>query len=97
VVRFRSAPDATVLAASDPGALAATARTATYLDGAEPVLKSYVGGWYYVALRIRVKRICSRSLSHGPGVRSLDQAPERLAGHIIALTETVDAQPSSGD
>jgi hypothetical protein len=84
--------DATVLAATDPNALAGWLRQHDYMlpGGAEDVLKSYVDrDWYYVALRIRVKRDLLPKLRRiDPGVRSLDQAPERLAGHIIALTET---------
>jgi hypothetical protein len=87
--------DATVLSASDPDSLATWLRKHNYVlpPGAGPVLKSYVDrGWYYVALRIRVKKDLLGKLRRiAPGVPSLDQAPERLADRVICISDTQPA------
>jgi hypothetical protein len=89
--------DATVLAATDPEALAGWLREHDYAlpPGAESVLRPYVDrGWYYVALRVRAKEdLLSQFQRIDPGLRSLDEAPERLTEVVMSL---VDTQPSPG-
>ena len=89
--------DATVLAATDEGALASWLREHGYQmpARAEEVLASYVErGWYYVALRIDIARLGKELLARlgvtEPTVQSLDDAPEQVAGLLVRLAEQGD-------
>jgi hypothetical protein len=84
--------DATVLAATDEGALAGWLREHGYRMplGAEDVLASYVArGWYYVALRIDTARLGEELLARlrlvEPKIGSLEGAPDRAAELVVKL------------
>lgn len=84
--------DATVLAATDEGALANWLREHEYKmpAGAEEVLASYVArGWYYVALRIDTVRLRRELLAKLRGIEpkmgSLEEAPDRAAELLVRL------------
>jgi len=87
--------DATVLAASDPRALAHWLQKHDYAfsTGSAQVLEPYVKqGWYYVALRIRVKKdLLTRLRRVDRGLKSLRDAPARIAGRIMQLADTQPA------
>ncbi|UCC68626.1 MAG: DUF2330 domain-containing protein, partial [Armatimonadota bacterium] len=89
--------EATVLAASDPEALARWLRSAGYKmpEGAGEVLETYVDrGWYYVALRINTARLQADLLTAlskiDPAIATLDQAPTRLAGLVLRSADARD-------
>ena len=92
--------DATVLAASDPRALAEWLRQHKYAmpAGAPRVLESYVArGWYYVALRVDPARAQADFLAKlrqiDPGIPSLNEAPGRIAETLLRETT---ADPAAG-
>jgi len=92
--------DATVLAATRAGALAAWLKEHGYEmpPGAAEVLKSYVDRrWYYVALRIDAQRARDQLLGDlqqlDPDIASLDDAPDRLAFLVL---HTADESPRRG-
>jgi hypothetical protein len=89
--------DATVLAATDEGALAEWLRECGYKmpPRAEEVLESYVArGWYYVALRIDTARLGKELLARlrliEPKIGSLEEAPNRAAELVVRLADTAD-------
>ena len=90
--------DATVLAATDPEALAGWLGERGYKmpEGAAEVLKSYTDrGWYYVALRIDVARLRSETLAAlqkiAPEIKRLENAPGRLAERVVRTADRGDA------
>ncbi len=89
--------DATVLAATDPEALAGWLEERGYRmpEGAADVLKSYTDrGWCYAALRIATERLQEELLAElrevAPGIESLDDAPDEVAAVIVKAADEGD-------